>query len=212
MTPLNFILQKMAFKSLQPKAGMTSCPRRRRERSQPARLRLRRQSLPTSLPSPVNPHPRLWRQCRLTGLPSPMRRSPCHPACLWWEVPGPTATQCLPGLVVLNITDHIVVIGADKAEGQRDATTHQIPATRPSVIGMGSGPSPHLREGPAPGERRRSGLPTQPSIFIVIRLGLHWIVSPGQYLGTTTGLNMWRLNKDWQAGSPGYSGRACTSG
>ena len=31
------------------------------------------------------------------------------------------------------------------------------------------------------------------------------------WLGTTTGLNKWWLDKDWQADSPGFSGRACTS-
>ena len=95
------------FKSRQPNAGMTGRPSRIRERSQPARLRLRRQSLPTGLPSPMTPRPRLRRQCLPTSLPGPeTRRSPCYPACLWWEVPGPMAAQCLPGPTVLNTIDH----------------------------------------------------------------------------------------------------------
>ena len=56
------MLQKKEFKSRPPNAGMTGLPRRRRERSQPARLRLRRQSLPTGLPSPVTPRQELRRQ------------------------------------------------------------------------------------------------------------------------------------------------------
>ena len=65
------------------KSGMTGRPSRRRERSQPAGLRLRRQSLPTGLPSLMTPRPRLRRQCLPTGLPgSEIRRSPCHPVCL----------------------------------------------------------------------------------------------------------------------------------
>ena len=98
-------------------------PRRRRERSQPARLRLPRQSLPTGLPSPVTARQRLQRQSLPTGLPGPVtRRRLCHPASLWWEVPGPTAAQCLPGPTVLNTIDHAVVIGVDQVMGRRDAT------------------------------------------------------------------------------------------
>ena len=183
------MLQKKEFKSRPPNAGMTGRPRQRRERSQLARLRLRRQSLPTGLPGPVT------------------RRNPFHPASLWWEVPGPTAARCLPGPTVLNTIVHAVVIGADEVLGQRDATTHQGPATRPDVEGVGSGPGPRLREGPAlepgtltrrmscglvmlQGGRRRSGLPSQPLVFIVIRQG-HRIVGPGQNLGIMTNVRVW---------------------
>ena len=169
---------------------MTGRPSRRRERSQPARPRLRRQCLPTVLPGPET------------------RRSPCHPACLWWEVPGPTAAQCLPGPTVLNTINHAVVIGADEVMGQRDATTRQGPATRPDVVGVGNGPGPRHREGPAlePGTliqrmfrglvvlqrgQRRSGLPAQPLVIIVIRQGHHRIVGPGRDLCSMTDVRMW---------------------
>ena len=169
MTPLNSMLQKKEFKSRQPNTGMTGRPSRRRERSQPARLRLRRQSLPTGLPSPMTPCPRLRRQSLPTGLPGPATRSPCHPASLWWEVPGLTAAQCLPGPTVLNTIDHAVVIGADEVLGQKDATTHQGPATHPDVVGVGSGPGPRHREGPAlePGtltRRKLRGLVVLPEV------------------------------------------------
>ena len=187
------MLQKKEFKSRQPNVGMMGRPSRRRERSQPARLRLRRQSLPTGLPSPMAPRQRLRRQCLLTGLPGPKtRRSPSHPACLWWEVPGLTVAQCLPGPTVLNTTDHAVVIGVDEVTGQTDATIRQ-------------GPGRHHQEGPAlePGTlirrmfrglvvlqigRRRSGLPAQPLVIIVIRHSHHWIVDPGWDLGSMTGV------------------------
>ena len=226
------MLQKKEFKSRQPNVGMMGRPSRRRERSQPARLRLRRQSLPTGLPSPMAPRQRLRRQCLLTGLPGPKtRRSPSHPACLWWEVPGLTVAQCLPGPTVLNTTDHAVVIGVDEVTGQtRFATIRQ-------------GPGRHHREGPAlePGTlirrmfrglvvlqigRRRSGLPAQPLVIIVIRHGHHWLSKPTEssrqrlgtstwlsrgWLGTTTRLGTCRIGKEWRASSPGYSGRDCTS-
>ena len=136
--------------------GMTGRPRRTRERIQPPRLRLWRQSLPISLPGPV-------------------KRRPFHPASLRWEDLGLTAAQCLPGPTDLNTIDHAVVIGADEVTSRRDVTTHQGPVTRLDVDGVGSGPGPHLREGPAlepgtltrrmlrglvvlRGGRRRSGL------------------------------------------------------
>ena len=106
-------------------------PRRRREQSQPPRLRLWRQSLPTRLPGPMT------------------RRRPFHPASLWWEDPGPTTAQCLPGPTDLNAIDHAVVIGAEEVTGRRDVTTLQGPVTRPDVEGVGSGFGPRLQEGPA---------------------------------------------------------------
>ena len=117
-TPLKSTRQKKDFKSRLPNAGMMGRPRRRRERNQPPRLRLRRQSLPTGLPGPMT------------------RRRPFHPASLWWEDPGPTAAQCLPGPTDLNAIDHAVVIGADKVMERRDVTTHQGPVTRPDVEGV----------------------------------------------------------------------------
>ena len=82
------------------------------------------------------------------------------------------AAQCLPGPMDLNTIDHAVVIGADEVTGRRDITTHQDPATRPDVEGVGSGPGPRLREGPAlearhtdptdaPGSGRASGRATE---------------------------------------------------
>ena len=102
------------------------------------------------LPSPMTARQRLRRQSLLFGLPGPVtRRRPFHSASLWWEVPGPTMAQCLPGPTVLNTIDHAVVIGANEVTGRRDAMTHQGPATRPDVGGVGSGPGPRLQEGPA---------------------------------------------------------------
>ena len=130
-TRLKSMLQKKEFKSHPSNVGMTGRPRLRRERNQPPRLRLRRQILPTGLPVPVT------------------RRKPFHPASLWWEDPGPTAAQCLPGPTDLNAIDHAVVMRSDEVTGRTDITTHQGPGTRQDVEGVGSGPGPRLREGPA---------------------------------------------------------------
>ena len=220
-TPLNSMLQKKEFKPCQPNVGMMGRPIRRRERSQPVCLRLRRQSLPTNLPSPMTPRPRLRRQCLMTSLPGPeIRRSPCQPACLWWEVPGPTAAQCLPGPVVLNTIDDAVVTGADEVMGQTDTTTRQGPATRPDVVGVGSGPCPRHWEGPAlePSTRiqrmfwglvvrqrgqRRSDLPAQP---LVIKQDHHRIVGPGRDLGSMTDVRVWTV---WGLGLLTYPDEKC---
>ena len=53
------------------------------------------------------------------------RTRPFHPASLWWEDPGPSAAQCLPGPTDLNAIDYAVVFGADEVPGRRDLTTHQ---------------------------------------------------------------------------------------
>ena len=63
------------------------------------RLKLRRQRLPAGLPDPVT------------------RRRSFHPASLWWEDPGRTAAQCLPGPTDLNAIDYAVVFGADEVHG-----------------------------------------------------------------------------------------------
>ena len=97
----------------------------------------------------VVPHLKLWRQRLPAGLPDPVtRRRPFHPVSLWWEDPGPTAAQCLPGPTDLTATDYTVVFGADEVTGRRDFMTHQGPVTRQDIEGVGSGPSPRLREGP----------------------------------------------------------------
>ena len=167
-----------------------SRPRRRRERNQPPHLRLRRQSLPTGLPGPVT------------------RRGPFHPASLWWEDPGPTAAQCLPGPTDLNTIDHAVVIEADEVTGRTDVTTHQGPATRPDVEGVGRGASPRLWEGPAlepgtltrrmlqglvlrRGGRRRSGLLVLPLIINIITQSHRRILGPGPGLSIMTDVRVW---------------------
>ena len=76
------------------------------------RLKLRRQRLPSGLPGPVT------------------RRRPFHPASLWWEDPGPTAAQCLPGPTDLNAIDYAVVFGADKVHGSE--RLHNSPRSRHS--------------------------------------------------------------------------------
>ena len=130
-TRLKSTHQKKEFKFHPSNAGMTGRLRRKRERNQPPRLRLWRQSLPTGLPGPMT------------------RRRPFHPASLWLEDPGPMAAQCLPGPTDLNAIDQAVVIGADEVTGRRDVTTHQGPVTCLDVEGVGSGPGPCLRAGPA---------------------------------------------------------------
>ena len=75
------------------------CPLHLRHRLVVPRLKLRRQRLPSGLPGPVT------------------RRRPFHPASLWWEDPGPTATQCLPGPMNLKAIDYAVVFGADEVHG-----------------------------------------------------------------------------------------------
>ena len=163
---------------------------KKRAESATSSIRLRRQSLPTGLPGPVT------------------RRRPFHPASLWWEDPGPTAAQCLPGPTDLNAIDHVVVIGADKVMERRDVTTHQGPVTRPDVEGVGSRPGPCLREGPAlepgtltrwmlrglavlRGGRWRSGLPVLPLIISVITRGHRRIVGPGPGLSIMTDMRVW---------------------
>ena len=153
-----------------------------------------------------------------------IRGSPCHPACLWWEVLGPTAAQHLPGPVVLNTIDHAVVTGADKVTGQTDTTTRQGPTTRPDVVGVGSGPGPRHREGPAlelstlirrmfrglvvrQRGRRRSGLPALPLVIIVIRQGHHGIVGPGRDLGSMTDVRVWTA---WGLGLLTYPDEKCS--
>ena len=203
------MLQKKEFTSLPPNVGMMGRPRRRREQSQPAHPRLWRQSLLTGLTSPMTAHRKLWRQSLPTSFPGPMRRGrrPCHPACLWWEVPGPTAAQCLPEPAVLNTMDHVVMIGTDEVMGRTGATTHQGPATRPDVVEVGSCPGPRLWEGPAlepgtrirrmlwglivlQGGRRRSSLPALPLISVITR-GHRWIAGPGRDLGIMTDMRVW---------------------
>ena len=94
------------------------------------------------------------------GLPSrsvTRSRRQFHPACLWWEDPGPTAAQCLPGPRDLNAIDHAVVNGVAEIEvtGLRDVTTRQGSITRLGIERVGSGPGPCFhREGPAPGPSR----------------------------------------------------------
>ena len=66
----------------------------------------------------VLPRLKLRRQRLLAGLPDPVtRRRPFHPASLWWEDPGRTAAQCLPGPTDLNAIDYAVVFGADEVHG-----------------------------------------------------------------------------------------------
>ena len=64
-------------------------------------------------------------------------------------VVSPTAAQCLSGPAILNTMDHVVVTGADEVTGQTDTMPRQGPATRPDLVGVGSGPGPRHREGPA---------------------------------------------------------------
>ena len=66
----------------------------------------------------VLPRLKLRRQRLLAGLPDPVtRRRPFHRASLWWEDPGRTAAQCLPGPTDLNAIDYAVVFGADEVHG-----------------------------------------------------------------------------------------------
>ena len=80
-----------------------------------------------------------------------------YPVSLWWEDPGPTAVQCLPGPRDLNAIVHPVVNGVAEIEvtGLRDVTTRQGSVTCLGIERVGSGPGPRLRrEGPAPGQSR----------------------------------------------------------
>ena len=98
------------------------------------RLKLRRQRLPAGLPGPVT------------------RRRPFHPASLWWEDPGPTAAQCLPGPTDLNAIDYAVVFGAYEVAGRRDSPrSRHLPRrqrsgerTRPTSSGGSSSRARHV--------------------------------------------------------------------
>ena len=88
------------------------CPLHLGHRLVVPRLKLRRQRLPSGLPGPVT------------------RRRPFHPASLWWEDPGLTTAQCLPGSMDLNAIDYAVVFGADEVHGSE--RLHDSPRSRHS--------------------------------------------------------------------------------
>ena len=79
-----------------------------------------------------------------------------HPASLWWEDPGSTASQCLPGPRDLNAINHAVVNRVAEIE----VTGLSLEVQQGSVIRLGiervgSWPGSRLhREGPAPGPSR----------------------------------------------------------
>ena len=83
-------------------------------------------------------------------------RSPWLPECRWWDDPAPTGQ---------NATDHEV--GIAREDGPTDARTP------PDIMLLDmtvddervSGPDPHLRAGPAPGDRRIRLVVQGPAVF-----------------------------------------------
>ena len=103
-------------------------------------LKLRRQRLPAGLPGPVT------------------RRRPFHPASLWWEDPGPTAAQCLPGPTDLNVIDYAVVFGADEVHGSE--RLHNSPRSCHSPRRWRSGERTRPTSSGGSSSRARHGDPT----------------------------------------------------